>query len=173
MPWFVMRDLSRRTSNVLAIHHLAKHGVEYFTPMTQMVMTIGGRRQRRDVPVIQDLLFVHEIKAALDPIVELYPRLQYRYQRGKPVDSPMSVRDEDMLRFIHAVTQTDSPRYYRPGELTSAMVGKDVRIIGGPLDGYRGRLLSVRGARRRRLLVDLPGILTAAVEVDPDFIQFL
>ncbi|MDE5627404.1 MAG: transcriptional regulator, partial [Candidatus Amulumruptor sp.] len=68
--WFVMRDLRRRNSNTLAIHELAQAGVEVFTPMTQMVMKIGGRKQRREVPVIQDLLFVHETKDALDPFVE-------------------------------------------------------------------------------------------------------
>ena len=60
--WFVMRDLKRRNANNLAIHDLTKAGLEVFTPMTQMVMNIGGKRQRRDVPVIQDLLFVHETK---------------------------------------------------------------------------------------------------------------
>ena len=77
-----MRDLKRRNANSLAVHELAKAGLEVFTPMTQMIMTIGGRRQRRDVPVIQDLLFVHETKAALDQHVERNPTLQYRYQFG-------------------------------------------------------------------------------------------
>ena len=74
--WFVMRDLRRRSANTLAIHELAKAGLEVFTPMTQMIMTIRGRRQRREVPVIQDLLFVHEAKDALDVIVEKCSSLQ-------------------------------------------------------------------------------------------------
>ena len=57
-----MRDLKRRNSNTLAIHELAKAGLHVFTPMTQMIMTIGGRRQRREVPVIQDLLFIRETR---------------------------------------------------------------------------------------------------------------
>ena len=64
-----MRDLKRRNSNSLAINYLKEAGLEVFTPMTQMIMTIGGRRQRREVPVIQDLLFVHETKEFLDPFV--------------------------------------------------------------------------------------------------------
>lgn len=81
--WFVMRDLKRRNSNTLAIHDLSDAGLEVFTPMTQMIMTIGGKRQRRDVPVIQDLLFVHDVKGAIDPYVERYPTLQYRYARAR------------------------------------------------------------------------------------------
>lgn len=171
--WFVMRDLKRRNSNTLAIHELAQAGLEVFTPMTQMIMTIGGRRQRRDVPVIQDLLFVHETKQSIDPYVDRCRTLQYRYMLGKTKDEPMTVREADMERFIHAVNHTDTPRYYRPGELTETMCGKRVAIRSGALDGYEGRLLSIKGMRKRRLIVELPGLITAAVEVNPDYIQLL
>lgn len=168
-----MRDLKRRNSNTLAVDELSKSGLEVFTPMTHMIMTIGGRRQRREVPVIQDLLFVHETKAALDPYVEKYPTLQYRYLFGKTKDEPMTVRNEEMEKFIFAVNHTQTPLYYRPGEITEAMYGKKVRIMGGILDQYEGRLLSVKGMRKRRLIVELPGLITAAVEVLPDFIQII
>lgn len=171
--WFVMRDLKRRNSNRLAIHELKEAGYEVFTPMTQLIMTIGGRRQKREVPVIQDLLFVHEEKRVLDSFVELRPTLQYRYMFGKTKNEPMTVSDEEMTRFIFAVGNTESPLYYSPGEITSAMYGKKVRMVGGLLDGYNGRLLSVKGMRKRRLIVELPGIITAAVEVEPDYIRII
>lgn len=171
--WFVMRDLKRRNSNSLAIHDLGNAGLEVFTPMTQMIMTIGGQRQRRDVPVIQDLLFVHEAKDAIDPYVEMYPTLQYRYLFGKTKDEPMTVRNDEMEKFIFAVGNTDAPKFYRPGELTESMYGRKVRIMGGMLDQYEGRLLSVKGMRKRRLIVELPGLITAAVEVEPDYIQII
>lgn len=168
-----MRDLKRRTANTLAIHDLAKAGLEVFTPMTQMVMKIGGKLQRREVPVIQDLLFVHESKEKLDPIVELSPTLQYRYQRGKTKEEPTTVRESEMERFMFAVSHSDTPIYYKPGEITESMYGKAVRIHGGRLNGYEGRLLSIKGMRKRRLIVELPGLLAAAVEVEPEFIHFV
>lgn len=171
--WFVMRDLKRRNSNVLAIHDLSEAGLEVFSPMKQMVMTIGGKKQRRDVPVIQDLLFVHEAKPELDPYVEKYPRLQYRYQHGRTRHEPMTVPEIEMERFIHAVSNTDNPVYYSPGELTRSMYGKRIRIVGGVLDSYEGCLLSVRGMRKRRLIVEIHNLIAAAVEVQPDFIQFI
>lgn len=171
--WFVMRDLKRRNSNSLAIHDLTKAGLEVFTPMTQMIMTIGGRQQRRNVPVIQDLLFVHEAREILDPFVERFPNLQFRYLFGKTKNEPMTVRNEEMERFIFAVNNTETPLYYKPGEITEAMYGKKVRIMGGMLDQYEGRLLSVKGMRKRRLIVEVPGLITAAVEVEPDFIQII
>lgn len=171
--WFVMRDLKRRNAKMLAIHELTKAGLEVFTPMTQMLMTIGGRRQRREVPVIQDILFVHETKDTLDPFVQKFPTLQYRFQRGKTKDEPMTVRKEDMDKFIYAVSNSKTAIYYHPEELTEAMYGKNVRIVGGMLDKYEGRLLSVKGMRKRRLIVELSGLITAAVEVEPDYIQII
>ncbi len=171
--WFVMRDLKRRNANNLAIHDLAKAGLEVFAPMTQMVMNIGGRVQRRDVPVIQDLLFVHETKADLDPVVAKYPTLQYRYQLGKTINEPMTVPSAEMDRFIFAVSNTETPIFYKPGELTKSMYGKSVRIVGGILNNFEGRLLSIKGKRKRYLIIELPNLIAAAVEVNPDFIQFV
>ena len=171
--WFVMRDLKRRNANNLAIHDLADAGLEVFTPMTQMVMKIGGRLQRRDVPLIQDLLFVHETKASLDPYVDRLPTLQYRYQRGRSVNEPMTVGTEEMDRFIFAISHTESPIFYKPGELTESMYGKHVRIVGGILDNYEGRLLSIRGKRKKHLIIELPNLIAAAVEVEPEYIQLL
>lgn len=168
-----MRDLKRRTANVLAIHTLAEAGLEVFTPMTQMVMTIGGRRQRRDVPVIQDLLFVHATKEILDPYVARYPNLQYRYRFGRSASQPTVIREHDMQQFIFAVTHTQNPRYYMPGELTPDMFGRKVRIVGGLLDNMEGRLLSIKGMRKRRLIIELPYLITTAVEVEPEFVQFI
>ena len=168
-----MRDLSRRNANVMAHDTLRGEGLEVFTPLTELLITIRGRRQRRLVPVIQDLLFVHESKRRLDPFVARCPNLQYRYCLGKTADEPATVREADMQRFIRAVASTDAPRYFMPGELTDAMRGRRVRIIGGQLDGFEGHLLSVRGLRTRRLIVEIPGLISSAVEVQPEFIQFI
>ena len=53
------------------------------------------------------------------------------------------------------------------------MRNRRIRIIGGPLHGYEGSLVTVRGTTVKRLLVELPMLLAAAVEVEPEFIQFL
>lgn len=171
--WFAMRDLSRRNSNRMAYHLLHEAGIEVFTPMTEMLLTIRGRKQRRHVPVIQDLLFVHDTRANLDPYVAKYPVLQYRYICGRPSGQPAVIRDDDMRRFINAVDSTSDPRYFMPGELTESMYGRQVRIIGGVLDTYEGRLLSVKGMRVKRLIVEIPSLITAAVEVAPQYIQFI
>lgn len=171
--WFAMRDLSRRNSNRMAYAELRNAGLEVFTPMIEMLITIRGSKQRREVPVIQDLLFVHETKENLDPYVAKYKTLQYRYLLGRSASQPTIVREDEMRQFIMAVDNTENPRYFMPGELTQTMYGKKVRIVGGVLDNYEGRLLSIKGMRTKRLIVEIPGLITAAVEVAPQYVQLV
>lgn len=170
--WFVMRDLKRANALVPAYKELASRGFEVFTPMEWRVSARRGKKLREEVPVLRDLLFVHSRRTELDPFVAMVPTLQYRYVRGA-YRLPMTVPAHDMERFIRAAGASESPRYFLPGELTLAQCGRMVSIVGGPLDGYCGRLLSVRGSKSRRLVVELPGILMAAVEVDPEYIRVL
>ena len=124
-------------------------------------------------PFLQDLLFVHSEREYLDPVVERTPTLQYRYAKGLGYRQPVVVPDRQMDPFIAAAGAVPGPRYYLPEELTPDMVGRAVRIIGGPLDGYEGRLLRLRGARTKRVIVELPNLITLAVEVQPEFIQLI
>ena len=83
----------------------------------------------------------------------------------------MTVRESDMQRFIHAVESSENPCYYTPEEISADMIGRKVRIVGGPLDGYEGNLQKIQGAHIKRLFVELPSLLAAAVEVQPEYIQ--
>ena len=131
-----------------------------------------GKRSKEEVPFMQDLLFVHDTRQTVDLIVEKYDTVQYRYVRGG-YKIPMTVRESDMQRFIHAVESSENPRYYMPKEITPDMIGREVRIVGGPLDGYEGCLQKIQGSHVKRLFVELPNLLAAAVEVKPEYIQLL
>lgn len=170
--WFVMRDLTRPNAKLPAYKLLDGLNIRTFTPMVWKLMLNHGKRERRRMPFIHDLLFVYASRAALDSVVETTPMLQYRYLRGG-YKMPMTVRAADMQRFIHAVGLSSSPQYYRPDEVTPAMRNRRIRIIGGNLDGYEGSLITTRGSKVKRLLVEIPMLLAATVEVETEFIQLL
>ena len=170
--WFVMRDLKRRNAKQPAYLMFKDKGIEFFTPMVHKLLTIHGKREDREVPFMQDLLFVKETKEKLDIIVEAIPTLQYRYKLGVQ-HTPIVVRNTDMERFIKAVEATENPKYYRPEEITPDMLNRKIRIIGGQLDGYIGTLVTTRGSKTKRLLVELPMLLAAAVEVNTEYIQLI
>lgn len=170
--WFVMRDLTRPNAKLPAYKLLDGLNIRTFTPMVWKLMLNHGKRERRQMPFIHDLLFVYASRAELDSVVETTPMLQYRYLRGG-YKMPMTVRAADMQRFIHAVGFSSSPQYYRPDEVTPAMRNRRIRIIGGNLDGYEGSLITTRGSKVKRLLVEIPMLLAATVEVETEFIQLL
>ena len=172
LQWFVMRDLKRRNAKLPAYKLLDGLVIKVFTPMVWRLVTRHGKRIKEEVPFMQDLLFVHDKRQVVDPIVEKYDTVQYRYVRGG-YKIPMTVREADMQRFIDAVNSTEKPQYYTPKEITPDMIGRKVRIVGGPLDGYEGNLQKMQGARVKRLFVELPNLLAAAVEVQPEYILFL
>jgi len=171
--WYVMRDLKRPNSKMPAWRMLGDKGIEVFTPMKTHVIVTDGKPRCEQVPFIRDLLFVHDARPAVDYIVRRTPTLQYRYKRGCGYCVPMTVADADMERFIHAVRASDNPQYYMPDEITSALCGRMVRIVGGCLDGYTGRLLDVRGSRTKRLLIDMSGMFFVGVEVTAGYVQIL
>lgn len=170
--WFVMRDLTRPNAKLPAYKLLDGLNIRTFTPMVWKLMLNHGKRERRQMPFIHDLLFVYASRAELDSVVETTPMLQYRYLRGG-YKMPMTVRAADMQRFIHAVGFSSSPQYYRPDEVTPSMRNRRIRIIGGNLDGYEGSLITTRGSKVKRLLVEIPMLLAATVEVETEFIQLL
>lgn len=172
LQWFVMRDLKRCNAKLPAYELFKNLGIRVFTPMVWKLVVRHGKRCRVEVPFMQDLLFVHDTRLAVDPIVEKYNTVQYRYVRGG-YKVPMTVGEADMQRFIHAVESCENPRYYRPDEISADMIGKKVRIVGGMLDGYEGHLQKIQGSRVKRLFVELPNLLTAAVEILPEYIQIL
>lgn len=170
--WFVMRDLKRGNAKQPAYKLLDELKIRFFTPMVWKLRIRQGKRIRQQVPFIPDLLFVYDSRKVLDPIVERIATLQYRFVKGGN-HQPMTVRNADMERFIRAVDAMNNPCFYTPEELKPDMLGKNVRIVGDLLDGYEGRLQKMQGSRIKRLFVELPNFLTAAVEVQPEFIQLL
>lgn len=170
--WFVMRDLSRHNAKLPAYKLLDQMKIEIFTPMIRKLVVCKGKRIPLLVPFMQDLLFVHDSRRTLDPIVERVSTLQYRFLRDG-YRTPMTVRDGEMESFIQAVKSSVNPCFFKPQELTRAMLGKRVRIIGGPFDGREGLLQKLQGSRSKRLFIELADLLVVSVEVEPEYIQLL
>ena len=93
--WFVMRDLTRPNAKLPAYKLLDGLNIRTFTPMVWKLMLNHGKRERRQLPFIHDLLFVYASRAELDSVVETTPMLQYRYLRGG-YKMPMTVRAADL-----------------------------------------------------------------------------
>lgn len=171
--WFAMRDLKRSNAKLPAYKMLAGKVTEVFTPLVEKIITRKGKKEKIQTPFMPDLLFAKSTTDVLNPIVDTTPTLQYRYKRGGKYCEPVTVRNDDMNRFIGA-TRCDSPyKYYTPEEVSPALYGRKIKIVGGSLNGFTGRLMTKRGSKVKRLIVELDGILAVGVEIQPEFIQII
>lgn len=169
--WYALRDLKRRNAVLPAYKQLIQAGIEVFTPMEWRMTTRYGKQIRQEVPVMQDLIFAHDSRQVLDPIVAKTPTLQYRYKKGGKYCEPIVVPEDDMSRFIGAINSSSNPKYYSAEEINSLMCGKKIRIVGGVLNGYEGKLQTVRGSKVKRLVIELPNLMAISVEVEKEYIQ--
>ena len=122
LQWFVLRDLKRSNAKQPAYRLLEGMGIEVFTPMVWKILVRNGKRVREEVPFMRDLLFAHDTHATLDPIVERTDTLQYRYVRGG-YKVPMTVREADMRRFVHAVRSSENPKSRRGTSVCASSPG--------------------------------------------------
>ena len=171
--WFAMRDLKRANALLPAYKQLSEAGMEVFTPMATSISVKDGKRIRIEAPVTHDLLFVHESRANLNPIVAKTPTLQYRFKKGGKQGEPITIPNEEMTKFIAAVKATNNPKFYSADEISSVMCGHNIRMVGGVLNGYEGKLQTVRGSKTKRLIITLSALMAVSVNIDNEFIEVL
>ncbi len=171
--WYALRDLKRSNALYPAYKQLGELGIEVFTPMKWRMTKRNGKQFGREVPAMPDLLFAYDTRKTLDPIVAQTPTLQYRFKKGGAYCEPIIVPEDDMNRFISAVRTAAEPKYYSAEEITSLNCGKQIRIVGGALDGQEGKLLTVRGSKTKRLVIELSNLLAVSVEITDEYIQLV
>ena len=153
---------------------LRRAGLHCYVPLRYRVETQRGRKVRRLVPAITELVFV---RGAEEAIREAKARLRetcYWLTRpviGKAQREKVVVADRDMENFIRVTEQTEADiLYFRPDEVSLAK-GDHIRIHGGAFDGVEGVLLKVKGRREKQLVVTIPDLAVAAVTVRPDVVE--
>lgn len=162
MVWFAMRATYGR--NMEAKKKLDESGVESYIPMHHVIsLGKGGRKEKKYVPVVRDLVFVRTTKEGMLRIKEDIDYLRNIYiptseGRKKIVEVP----DRQMDSFIMVSgSQTEGLMYFRPDELNLAK-GTKVRIHGGQYDGLEGTFIKVKGAREKRVVVEISGVIVVA-----------
>src|SRR5699024_3410086 len=131
-----------------------------------------GRKVRALVPVIRNLVFVHARPSEVHRFKSQITYLQYitDTRSGQKIVIP----DHDMQRFIAvAGTYNDHLLYFQPEELNRSK-GTKVRITGGDFEGQEGVFLKVKGARDRRVVIAIQGIIAVAMAtIHPDLIEVI
>lgn len=166
--WHAMRATYRRES--AAVQLLESEGMGCFVPMQYKEVVRRGRKTRELVPVVRNLIFVHAVPAHIQQLKSTVTYLQYitdSRTHGKII-----VPDEQMRRFIAvAGTYDDQLLYFAPEELNLAK-GTRVRVTGGEFEGQEGVFLRVKGARDRRVVIEIRGVIAVAMAtIHPSLIE--
>ncbi len=170
MQWFAMRATYCRGMQIKSL--LDKQGINNFIPMRYEIREKNGRKKRELVPVIRDLIFVRAVQSELQRVKDRNPYLQYMIdiRNGQKIIVP----DEQMRQFIAVVgTYDEHLIFFNPDEV-NIRKGTKVRIIGGDFEGYEGVFIKVKGARDRRVVISLQGIIAMAMAtISPDLIEVI
>ena len=149
-----------------------RYGLEAFVPLVYVVRTHKGQKHRALIPAITQLLFV---KGTLDEVRDYIRNAHYivyiRKSTFSNKEEYLTVPTREMENFI-AVTENHEEHvtYFRPEEI-SLQTGDRIRIKGGIYDGREGVIMRLKGKRNRHLVVQIPGVLIAAVELSPEMIE--
>lgn len=160
--WFAMRATYGRNMEVK--QKLDEAGFRTFVPMHYVVaLDRRGRKTKKFVPVVRDLIFIHTDLATMYALKEQHETLRNIYipsEDGKK--RPVVVSDEQMENFMK-VTQTlsDGLLFFTPEEVNLTK-GVKVRIHGGQFDGLEGTFIKVKGARDKRVVVEVSGVIVVA-----------
>lgn len=151
-----------------------RYGLRSFVPLKYEVKQIRGHEQRLLVPVLSRYIFV---KGTLEELQDYIANAHYIVYLQRSTFSNyreyLTVPTKIMEDFI-AITEHNEEHitYFQPQEIR-LNVGDQVRIKGGIYDGREGVIMRIKGKRNRHLVVQIPGVLIAAIEISSDMIDLL
>lgn len=122
--------------------------------------------QTKLVPAVSNLLFV---RGEQDDLYEFFKGIgegcPARFIWDKVTRNPVTVSDKAMADFITVSNAMLEDTIYLTELNSTLREGQKVRILEGPFKGVEGRIVRIR--RSRRILVELPGMLSIAATFIP------
>lgn len=157
--WFALRVTYSRELALKAL--LDKEGIENFIPMRYEYMEKNGRRIRKLVPAVHNLVFIHSTRKCIDALKDKPGmNIPIRYIMDRELRRPIVIPDIQMRSFILVAGSYDeSILYVEPAEL-NLVKGQKVRITGGVFEGVIGEFVRIR--HDRRVVVNIEGVMAIA-----------
>ena len=167
--WFAMRVTYSREVKMKEL--LEEQGIECFIPMQYQTKIIRGRKAKILKPVIHNLLFARATKTEMQEIKKRYEYLQYIINRDH---QKIIVPDTQMQRFIAVAGTYDEQLIWVNPEDLNLKKGTRVRITAGDFEGQEGIFIKVKGARDKRVVIAIQGIIAVAMAtLHPSLIEVI
>ncbi len=165
--WYAMSSPFRREMKAKAL--LDAHHIEYFIPMKKRQEIREGKIVMWEEPAVHNLVFVHDSYNGIMKVKKGLDILQFILNPLSPIVVPRRQMD-DFIRFY------ESGGYDEPEFLSPQMMGKlrknaRVVIVDGPLAGIEGYYQRVKGAKDKRFIVLIEGLVAMACCVECKFVK--
>lgn len=159
MLWYPLRVTYSREMKVK--EYLDMEGIENFIPMHYEEREVQGRKERKLVPVIHNLIFVRATKEIIDYIKLSTPYASCVRYMMNPIDKkPIVIPEKQMQDFISVSGKQDELiLYLSPAEIAMKR-GDRVRIKSGVWQGIEGRFVRIK--RSLRVVVAIEGLMAVA-----------
>lgn len=168
--WFVIG--SRNHMKELQIRDEARNkGLEAFVPVIYAYKVIRGQKQRKLIPAINGFVFVKATTTEMEELIlkskfTIYPKKSSFSGR----EEFLTIANRDMENFIAVIEKSqENITYFKPDEIP-LNPGDRIRIQGGLYDGCEGIITRIKSKRNKHLVVQIPGLLVAAVELKPELV---
>lgn len=157
--WYAMRITYSR--EIAFKKYLDARKIENFIPMRYEEINLGGRKHRKLVPVVHNLVFVYSSKRLLDTLKkEVEDRLPVRYIMNMELHCPIVIPEKQMRDFIAVAGTYDEQLLWLDAGTVTLKKGDHVRIKIGHFAGVEGKLIRIKGDRR--VVVSIQGFMAVA-----------
>nr|WP_278579083.1 UpxY family transcription antiterminator [Bacteroides intestinalis] len=163
--WFAARTKNNQVLTTRTV--LEKLNIEYYLPTQFTVRILRDRRRNVEVPMIQNLIFVHATKQrACDIVNNCYVRLYY--MRDFCTHQMLVVPDKQMEDFMLVMNLMPDKVCFENKQLT---LGAPVQIIKGELCGIEGEVASM--GNHTYVVIRMQGVLSASIRVPRSYLRLL
>ena len=174
LEWYVMRVTYQR--ELIAKRRFDELGIVSFVPtrLNRTRLSSGINKLQRKA-LVHNYIFVFSDRDTLDAIKQFeLPYLRYVMHVQDSVRQVMKVPLEQMRSFM-LVTGTEDERLMLVQEQSVELkAGTRVRVTGGIFAGAEGILTKVAGARERRVVVRIEGLVAVATpHIERELIETL
>ena len=161
--WHVLRATYARELKVQ--EQMREMGIRTFIPMMW--------REKKLVPAITGLVFVHATREHLDSYIRSFGDARpVNYYWDRAANRPLTVPDKAMEDFIAIASTMDPDLIYLTEISDKLREGQKVIVKEGPFKGVEGKVVRIR--KSRRIMVEIPGMLAIATTfVKPEELEIL
>lgn len=165
--WFVLRATYHR--EVKAADFLIADGTYAYIAQKYVERIVNGKRRRRLVTLVPNLLFVYTTPQQVEQYVRNTPELSYltfyydHFTLDREQKNPaLTIPEAEMMSFIRATSTRDEHLLFVAPERCHFKSGEMVRVVDGLFKGVEGRVARVCGQQRVVVSLSKIGLVSTA-----------